>query len=89
MFAPGAVPQEAITVHERCDHPCGAARQWEGFRLINQRLERRTVEKDGMNSVSPRCPHDWGANGSAKSHERSVTVFLRRHVAVRHAAAES
>lgn len=39
------LPQEAITVHKHRDHPGGAARQWDGFRLINQRQERRRPEK--------------------------------------------
>lgn len=39
------LPQEAITVQERRDHPGRAARQRGDFRLINQRLDCQTVKK--------------------------------------------
>lgn len=53
------LPQEAITLHERCDRLRWAARRWGEFRLINQRFGVSDGEKSGMNSASP---HDWGAN---------------------------
>lgn len=56
QFALGHVPQEAITVQQYCDHPCGAAAQRrERFRLINQSVECQEGGKSTMDSILLHC----------------------------------
>lgn len=75
-FALGNVPQEAITVQQYCDHPCGAAAQrWEPFRLINQSVECQEGGKSTMDSIPLHCLLDWFANGDAKVRTRDLKGF--------------
>lgn len=76
QFALGNVPQEAITVQQYCDHPCGAAAQrWEQFRLLNQSVECQEGGKSTMDSILLHCLRDWFANGDAKVRTRDLKGF--------------
>lgn len=75
-FALGNVPEEAITVQQYCDHPCGAAAQrWEEFRLIIQSVECQEGGKSTMDSIPLHCLLDWFANGDAKVRTRDLKGF--------------
>lgn len=75
-FALGNVPQEAITVQQYCDHPCGAAAlRWKQFRLINQSVECQEGGKSTMDSIPLHCLLDWFANGDGKVRIRDLKGF--------------
>lgn len=51
VLSGGTIPQEAITVHNYCDHLCGMAQLLERLRLINQSFGSSAGEKHRVNGT--------------------------------------